>query len=70
MAAGWEYAVLKALPGGFFGGKVDIDELAKELNRMGAQGWELTSTFDTNYGQGGSREVVLVMKRQGEASSE
>jgi hypothetical protein len=60
----WEYHTLKVLPGGFFGGKVDEDELLASLNRMGAAGWELVSAFDTSYGQGTSREILLILKRQ------
>lgn len=59
----WEYQTLKVLPGGFFGGKVDEDELLAALNRMGSEGWELVSVFDTSYGQGRSREIVLILKR-------
>jgi hypothetical protein len=59
----WEYQTLKVEPGGWFGGKVDTDDLRAEMNRMGAEGWELVSAFDTASGQGASREVVAIFKR-------
>ena len=59
----WEYHTLKIHPGGFFGGKVDSNQLAQALNQLGQQGWELCSTFETNTGQGASAEVVLIFKR-------
>ena len=34
-----------------------------ELNQFGAQGWELVSVFDTNKLQGGTLEVVAILKR-------
>lgn len=61
--AGWEYQTLKVEPGGWLGGKVDVDELRERLNALGRQGWELVSALDTAYGQGGSREVVAILKR-------
>ena len=55
---------MKLQPGGFFGGKVDIDELQAALNSYGQEGWELVSAFDTSYAEGASREVILILKRQ------
>jgi len=60
----WEYKTLKFMTGGFFGGKVDEEELELELNRYGADGWELVSTFDTSQSQGASREIIVVFKRR------
>jgi hypothetical protein len=62
--ARWEYEVLKIEPGGFFGGKVNADELRSLLSELGAKGWELVSTFETNTAQGASRDVVFILKRQ------
>jgi hypothetical protein len=59
----WEYFTVKLKPGGFFGGKVDTDEMHATLNSFGAEGWELVSAFDTSYAQGTSREIVLIFKR-------
>jgi hypothetical protein len=59
----WEYEVLKLEPGGLLGDKMDDDEMKELLNRLGADGWELVSAFDTNYGEGATREVIMLLKR-------
>ncbi|GIP49397.1 hypothetical protein J53TS2_29880 [Paenibacillus sp. J53TS2] len=59
----WEYKTIKVKPGGFMGGKVDETEFERELNQFGQYGWEVVSCFDTSYGQGTSREVIVVFKR-------
>lgn len=59
----WEYKTLKIKTGGFLGGKVDEQEFEEELNRLGLDGWELVSCFDTNV-QGQSRDVIAVCKRR------
>ena len=59
----WEYEVVKIEPGGFFGGKVGVDDLRAQLNRLGQQGWELVNSFETNMSEGRSREVILMFKR-------
>jgi hypothetical protein len=33
------------------------------MNRLGSQGWELVSAFDTSRGGGGTRDVIAVFKR-------
>jgi len=63
MPGNWEYTVLKIQPGGLLGGKIDVSELTSNLNAYGDQQWELASTFETNLGQGRSREVILIFKR-------
>ncbi|MCR8657383.1 DUF4177 domain-containing protein [Paenibacillus endoradicis] len=60
----WEYKTLKLSTGGFFGGKVDEEELEDELNRFGRDGWELASSFDTSQAQGASREIIIMFKRR------
>jgi hypothetical protein len=30
---------------------------------LGEEGWELVNVFDTNFTQGGTRDVVAVLKR-------
>lgn len=62
----FEYFVLEVAAGSFWsgGGKIDVDELANELNELGQQGWELTSSVDLNMAQGQSRSVVLMLKRE------
>ena len=59
----WEYYTFKIQPGGFWGGKVDNDQLGRALSQLGEQGWELCGCFETNTGQGASAEVVLIFKR-------
>lgn len=61
----YEYTVLMvaAEKGLFTSGKVDGEKLSGELNRLGRDGWELVSTFDTNMGHGATRDVVMILKR-------
>lgn len=59
----WEYKSIKFEPRGFFGGIFDVKEFEQAANQYGREGWELVSCFDTNYGQGGSRDIVAVFKR-------
>jgi hypothetical protein len=59
----WEYMTLMMNAGGFLGGTLDGDALTERLNELGAQGWELVSTFDTNMEQGRTRQVVAILKR-------
>jgi hypothetical protein len=62
----WEYKTLKiATESGFFTGTdFDSEQLQAELNRHGAEGWEVVSIFDIDKLKGGSKFVVVVMKRQ------
>jgi len=59
----WEYRVLKVEIGRFTGPKVDISKVEATLDRLGAEGWELVSTLDTNIAKGASDELVLFLKR-------
>lgn len=60
----WEYLTVKFAASGFFlGGKLDGDAFNYELNKLGLDGWELVSVFDTNMNQGATRDVVAVLKR-------
>lgn len=60
----WEYMVLKFDFGEFFlGGDFNEVSFNKTLNDYGKRGWELVSTFDTNYTQGRTRYVVANLKR-------
>lgn len=45
------------------GGLFNSEQFSLELNRLGWDGWELVSVFDTNQVQGGTRYVVAVFKR-------
>ncbi len=60
----WEYtAVTTAATGFFIGGKVDATALIDHLNALGAEGWELVSTFDSNKSGGETRDVFAILKR-------
>jgi hypothetical protein len=41
------------------GGDVEGDEITTTLNRLGREGWELVSAFDTNDVRGKTRTVPL-----------
>lgn len=64
---GWEYQTIQFDFTGeaFFtqGGLFNSQSFNRELNRLGWDGWELVSTFDTNRREGGTRFVVAVFKR-------
>ena len=60
----WEYMLLTlAAKTWFLGGAIDAQKLTDRLNELGADGWELVSTFDTNMLNGQTRDVVAVLKR-------
>lgn len=63
----WSYKILKMQAEGWFaGGKIDEHALEVEMNRLGSQGWELISSFDTNKHHGETRDVVVIFKREQE----
>lgn len=59
----WEYKTLKVEAKGWLGGKLDAEELTRELNALGRDGWELVSITDLNMVDGMTRQVVAVLKR-------
>ena len=64
----WQYrTVAFSIPRGFFpfkaGGQVDDEEITRTLNRLGSEGWELVSAFDTSYEGGSTNTVVCILKR-------
>ncbi len=60
----WEYmTIMFEATGWFLGGKLDGKKFTERLNELGEQGWEMVSVFDTNFLQGGTRDVVAVLKR-------
>jgi hypothetical protein len=59
----WEYRTLKIDISGFFGPKLNVDRIAEALNEQGREGWELVSSFDLNYHQGISSDVLMIFKR-------
>ena len=60
----FEYKTIKLATSGFLGGKFDASDLDAELNRLGDQGWELVSSFDTNSVHGQTRDIVAILKRR------
>jgi hypothetical protein len=48
----------------WFGGKIDMQELTNSLNLYGKQGWEVINTTDTNWYSGGTRGLVIILKRE------
>jgi len=59
----WEYQTIKLNTKGIFGGILDTMTFDGMLNRLGNDGWELVSAFDTNQTYGSSREAIAVFKR-------
>lgn len=62
----WEYNILRlAAEDTFFdtGGNFDTESLARRMNTLGRQEWELVAAFDTNRTQGATRDLVLLFKR-------
>ena len=42
----------------------DEKKLDEHMNRLGREGWELVSAFDTNQSHGQSKDVVAIFKRE------
>jgi hypothetical protein len=61
----WEYMTVVVGTGGFLtgGGEIDPQAFTDQLNKLGDEGWELVSVFDTNRGSGQTRVVIAVLKR-------
>ena len=59
----FEYKTLKIEPKGFWGTKLDADEIDKILNELGQQGWELVSMQDLSV-SGSSWTFHYTFKRQ------
>lgn len=59
----WEYTTVLIDVGGWVSAKVDSAETTAELNRYGAEGWELVSAFAVNEGHGRSSAIVALFKR-------
>lgn len=59
----WEYKTIKLGATGFFGRNVDEVKLDEMINGLGIQGWELAAAFDTNEGQGYTKDVLVIFKR-------
>ena len=62
---GWEYTTrILDVSGWFVEGAVDPDEVDETLNPLGAEGWELVSSYSTTDRGGGSFKLVFIFKRQ------
>lgn len=59
----WEYTTVLIEVGGWVSAKVDAEGTTAELNRYGAEGWELVSAFDVNEGHGRTSKIVALFKR-------
>jgi hypothetical protein len=61
----WEYKAIKLDAAGVWLSQGHVDEAALEavMNRLGSDGWELVSAFDTSRGGGGTRDVIAILKR-------
>lgn len=60
----FEYKTIVSDAKGFWGGKVDKEEMEQSLNELGAQGWELISTTNSNESYGSTRYVISIFKRE------
>lgn len=60
----YEYKVITTTEEGFWDPKVQEQKIEAELNKLGSEGWELTSVIDTNNYQGKTKEIVLFLKRE------
>lgn len=60
----WEYKTVKVPTTGFMGGTLDCAELSEKLNFLGEEGWEVITSLVTNQGNGYSKEVVVILKRE------
>lgn len=60
----YEYKTLYTDAKGFWGGKVDKDTFEHDLNKLGAQGWELVSTVPSAESHGTTRWIISIFKRK------
>ena len=60
----WEYLTVLVDVSGWLKPKVDPAAVSAELNRHGAEGWELVGAFDMNRAEGRTSEIVALFKRQ------
>jgi hypothetical protein len=59
----WEYKTVKFESTGWTSGNIDESVIDGRINKLGDQGWELVSTFDTNKTEGASKYFVMTFKR-------
>lgn len=60
----FEYKTLFTEAKGFLGGRVDKHAFQHELNELGAEGWELVSSFPSAQSYGNTRWVISIFKRK------
>lgn len=59
----WEYMTVMFETKGLWTGTLDGQAFTDRLNRLGEEGWELVSVFETRAVEVSIRHVVAVMKR-------
>ena len=59
----WEYKTVQLDVSGWLLPKVEPEAMDAELNRHGAEGWELVNAFDINRAHGRTSEIVALFKR-------
>jgi hypothetical protein len=62
----FEYKVFAIDTKGFWGGRVEIDQIENQLNQLGNEGWEMVSCTSTNQSYGASKSIVCILKRKKE----
>lgn len=58
------YRVPNVLATGFWGGKIDAQELTNRQNELGREGCELTSSVNLNMTQGAFTSVLIMLNRE------
>ncbi len=59
----WEYKIIKHQTKGISGGSEMIKDLEREMNDLGAEGWELNRAVSPQVDHDVHREVILFFKR-------
>jgi hypothetical protein len=62
-ASKWEYKTILIDVTGWINPQLDPQTADAELNRHGADGWELVNAFDLNRGHGRTSEIIAMFKR-------
>lgn len=60
----FEYKILEVPAGGFWGGKVDYQQLTEKLNDLGREGWEVVNSTDTQLYSSATRSLGIILKRE------
>lgn len=60
----FEYRILDVPVGGFWGGKIESQDLLEKLNELGAEGWEIASSLSTNKAEGQTQSAYIILKRE------